>query len=88
MPNLIEPLLKFLTPVYYLFDSRAGFWTYVYLLLLIVWLLVVWAFFGGVITRMAVLQLSGKEGGGVREAIALSASAICRTCSRRSCRSA
>ncbi|HEX3148699.1 MAG TPA: hypothetical protein VHR66_11480 [Gemmataceae bacterium] len=69
-PNLIEPLLKFLTPVYYLTDARATFWVYVYLLLLIIWLLVVWAFFGGVITRMAVLQLSGKEGGGVREAIA------------------
>src|SRR5262249_60042706 len=54
----------------YLFDTRATFWVYVYLLLLILWLLVVWAFFGGVITRMAVLQLSGKEGGGLREAIA------------------
>ena len=70
LPNLIEPLLKFLTPVYYLTDSRASFWVYVYLLLLIVWLLVVWAFFGGVITRMAVLQLTGKEGGGLRESIA------------------
>ena len=70
LPNLIEPLLKFLTPVYYLFDHRAGFWTYVYLLLLILWLLVVWAFFGGVLTRMAVLQLTGKEGGGLRESIA------------------
>ena len=70
VPNLIEPLLKFLTPVYYLTDGRATFFVYVYLLLLIVWLLVVWAFFGGVITRMAVLQLTGKEGGGLREAIA------------------
>jgi hypothetical protein len=70
VPNLIEPLLKFLTPVYYLTDSRATFFVYVYLLLLIVWLLVVWAFVGGVITRMAVLQLTGKEGGGLREAIA------------------
>lgn len=70
LPNLVEPLLKFLTPVYFLTDSRAGFWVYVYLLLIILWLLVVWAFFGGVITRMAVLQLSGKEGGGVREAVA------------------
>ncbi|HJZ91678.1 MAG TPA: hypothetical protein VKE40_12460 [Gemmataceae bacterium] len=69
VPNLVEPLLKFLTPVYYLFDTRATFWVYVYLLLLILWLLVVWAFFGGVITRMAVLQLSGKEGGGLREAV-------------------
>jgi hypothetical protein len=68
-PNLIEPLLKFLTPVFYLFDARATFWVYVYLLFLILWLLAVWAFFGGVITRMAILQLAGKEGGGVKEAI-------------------
>jgi hypothetical protein len=70
IPNLIEPLLKFLMPISDLFDYRAGFWTYLYLLLLILWLLVVWAFFGGVITRMAVMQLSGKEGGGLREAVA------------------
>ncbi len=69
VPNLIEPLLKFITPVFYLFDGRAGFWTYVYLLLMILWLLVVWGFFGGVITRMAILSLAGKDGGGVREAI-------------------
>jgi hypothetical protein len=70
VPNLIEPLLRFLTPVYYLTDGRANFAVYIYLLLLILWLLVVWAFFGGVITRMAVLQLTGKEGGGLRESIA------------------
>jgi len=69
LPNLVEPLLKFLTPVYYLFDHRASFWGYVYLLLLIFWLLVVWAFFGGVLTRMAVMQLAGKEGGGLRDSI-------------------
>lgn len=70
LPNLVEPLLKFLTPVYYLFDHRASFWVYVYLLFLILWLLVVWAFFGGVLTRMAVLQLAGKEGAGLRESVA------------------
>jgi hypothetical protein len=69
-PTVIEPLVKFLTPVYSLFDHRASFWVYVYLLFLILWLLIVWAFFGGVLTRMAVLQLSGKEGGGIRESIA------------------
>jgi hypothetical protein len=69
VPNLVEPLLKFLSPVYYLFDHRANFLVRLYLLLLILWLLLVWAFFGGVITRMAVMQLSGKEGGGLREAI-------------------
>src|SRR5262249_33119221 len=70
LPNLVEPLLKFLGPVYYLFDPRADFGIKLYLVLLILWFLVVWGFFGGVITRMAVLQLSGKEGGGVRESIA------------------
>lgn len=69
VPNLIEPLLKFLTPIYYLFDHRANFWVRLYLLLLIIWLLVVWGFFGGVLTRMAVMQLTGKEGGGLRESI-------------------
>src|SRR5262245_785122 len=70
LPNLIEPLLKFLGPVYYRFDPRADFGIKLYLILLIIWFIVVWGFFGGVITRMAVLQLSGKEGGGVRESIA------------------
>ena len=70
LPNLVEPLLKFLGPVYYLFDGRANFWVLLYLLLLILWFLIVWGFFGGIITRMAVLQLTGKEGGGVREAVA------------------
>jgi hypothetical protein len=70
LPNLIEPLLKFLTPVFYLFEARATFWVHVYLILLIVWFLAVWAFFGGVISRMAVLQLAGKEGGSVKEAVA------------------
>lgn len=69
MPNLIEPLLKFLTPVYYLFDARANIWVDLYLLLLVGWLLLVWGFFGGIITRMAVLSLTGKEGGGLRASI-------------------
>jgi hypothetical protein len=67
VPNLVEPLLKFLSPVYYLFDSKANGWTRLFLLILIIWLLVVWAFVGGIITRMAALQLSGKEGGTLRE---------------------
>lgn len=70
VPVLIEPLLRFLSPVYYLTDTRASFWVYIYLLLLILWLVAVWGFFGGVLTRMAVLQLTGKEGGGLREAVA------------------
>src|SRR5262245_46471168 len=70
LPNLVEPLLKFLGPVYYFFDSRADFWIHLYLILLVLWFLVVWGFFGGVITRMSVMQLTGKEGGGMFESIA------------------
>jgi hypothetical protein len=70
LPNVVEPLLKFLGPVYYFFDPRADFWIHLYLVLLVLWFLVVWAFFGGVVTRMTVFQLTGKEGGGVFESIA------------------
>ena len=66
---LIEPLLKFMKPVFDLFDSGANFWVRVYLFLLLLWMLMMWAFFGGVITRMAVVQIAGKEGGGLRDAI-------------------
>ncbi|MEZ6140965.1 MAG: hypothetical protein R3B84_10375 [Zavarzinella sp.] len=69
VPNLMEPLVKMVTPVVYCFDSRASFWVYIYLAGLVTWLLVVWAFFGGIITRMAVLQLSHKDVGGIKEAV-------------------
>src|SRR5262245_22265457 len=68
-PNLIEPLRKFLSPIIGLFDPRGNFWTRLFLFLALLWLLLVWSFAGGVITRMAVLQLAGKEGGGLREAV-------------------
>lgn len=68
-PNLVEPLRKFLSPIINLFDSRGSLFTQLYLLLILVWFLLVWAFVGGVITRMAILQLAGKEGGSLRESI-------------------
>jgi hypothetical protein len=69
LPNLIEPLLKFFTPVYYLFDERANSGIVIYLIFLILWLVGVWGFFGGIITRMAALSLANKEGGGLRGAV-------------------
>ena len=69
VPVMLEPLFKYLQPILGLFDSRANFWVRAYYLMLIVWMLLVWAFFGGVLTRMAVMQLAGKEGGGLRESI-------------------
>lgn len=66
---LVEPLIKFLSPVSHLFDPAADTWTRIYLVALLVWLLVVWGFFGGVITRMAISSLAGKETGGLRGAV-------------------
>jgi len=68
-PVILEPLVKFLGPVYLLFDPNAGFWIRAYLFIIIVWMLAVWAFFGGIITRMAIVQMAGKEGGGLRESL-------------------
>jgi hypothetical protein len=68
-PVLVEPLLKFLSPIIGLFDPGGNFWVRLYLLFLIAWMLLMWAFFGGVITRMAIVQIAGKEGGGLRDAI-------------------
>lgn len=69
IPVLVEPLIKFLSPIVRLFDSAANFWMRIYLFLLILWMLMMWAFFGGIITRMAIVQIAGKEGGGLRDAV-------------------
>jgi hypothetical protein len=58
VPVLLEPLFKFIGPVVYLFRPDAGGWNRVYLFLVILWTLAVWAFFGGAITRMAVVQVA------------------------------
>jgi hypothetical protein len=55
---LLEPLLKFLSPVFYLLHPAASFWTRVYLLLIILWTILVWSVFGGAISRMAVVQVA------------------------------
>jgi hypothetical protein len=69
VPVLAEPLEKFLSPIAFLFESNANFGVRLYLFFLIIWFLLVWAFFGGVITRMAIVQMAGKEGGGLRDAV-------------------
>lgn len=61
VPVLIEPLKKLLTPLVGLLDPNATFWTRVYCLLCLVWAVAVWAFFGGIITRIAAVQFAGKE---------------------------
>ncbi|HYV35157.1 MAG TPA: hypothetical protein VE988_05600 [Gemmataceae bacterium] len=57
-PVLLEPLFKFFEPIRFMFDAQAGFWNRVYLILIIVWSLATWAFFGGAITRIAAVQVA------------------------------
>ncbi len=61
LPMLLEPLRKLLLPVIKITAPNTGFGTRVYCLLCLVWSLAVWAFCGGVITRIAAVQLSGKD---------------------------
>jgi hypothetical protein len=69
VPVLIEPLVKLLRPVGYLFHPDAGLLEHVYFLIVILGTIATWAFFGGAITRMAVVQLARKEKIGLGEAI-------------------
>lgn len=55
---LIEPLVKFFRPVLYLFGNGIGPVNGIYLILVILWSLAVWALFGGAITRMAAVQIA------------------------------
>jgi hypothetical protein len=70
-PVLVEPLIKFLEPVLHLFNPAAGGWlNKIYLILIVLWTLAVWAVFGGAITRMAAVQLARKnEKVGLTEAL-------------------
>ncbi len=61
VPVLVEPLRKLLVPVVYLLNPNAGAGTRFYLLLCLLWNVAVWAFCGGVITRIAAVQFAGRE---------------------------
>ncbi len=70
---LVEPLVKFLAPVAYLFHPDAGFWNGLYFCLVIICTLAVWALFGGAITRMAAVQVARNEKIGMTEAVRFTA---------------
>jgi len=73
LPVLIEPLVKLLSPVIYFFSPKAGFLVRFYALLVMVWTLAVWGFFGGAITRIAVVQVARQEKIGLMEAVRFAA---------------
>jgi hypothetical protein len=61
IPVLTEPLFKMLLPIIKMVDANASFGTRVYLILCLLWSVVVWAFCGGIITRIAAVQFGGRE---------------------------
>jgi hypothetical protein len=69
VPVLIEPLVKFLEPIIYLLNPKTGSFTRIYLLAILLWTLATWALFGGAITRMASVELAGKDAVTIREAL-------------------
>ena len=69
VPVLTEPLNKLFLIITKIADPDASFQTRVYLILCLFWSVAVWAFFGGVITRMAAVQFGGKERISFKQAI-------------------
>jgi hypothetical protein len=60
VPVLIEPLVKMLIPVAKLISPGVSFGTRVYLFLILMCNVAVWAFCAGIITRIAAVQLANK----------------------------
>jgi hypothetical protein len=75
-PVLVEPLVKFLKPVTYLFHPDARFAHRAYLLAVIISTILIWSFFGGAITRMAAMELARHESVQVGEALKFSKSRV------------
>jgi hypothetical protein len=69
IPVLLEPLRKILTPIVYLFSPNADWYVKIYLVLVLLWALAVWGFFGGAITRLAAVQVARNEKIPLREAL-------------------
>ncbi len=69
IPVLTEPLQKLLLPVLKLSDPNASTYTRIYLVLCLAWSIATWAFFGGVITRLAAVQFNGKERTTLKQAV-------------------
>jgi hypothetical protein len=74
VPVMIEPLIKFVRPIIYFLSPRNdGFGSRFYFLLVTLWTLMTWSFFGGAITRIAAVQLARNESVNVMEALRFTA---------------
>jgi hypothetical protein len=69
IPVLLEPLAKLLLPITYLATPNVSPLTRLYLILVLVSSILIWAFFAGVITRIAALQYTRKGPISLKQAI-------------------
>ena len=69
VPVVLEPIVKVFTPIVYLFDRRTDWYVQGYLLLVLLYFLAVWGFFGGAISRLAAVQVARNEKIPLREAV-------------------
>lgn len=69
VPVLVEPLMKLLLPVAKFFTPGVSPLTQFYLILILLTNIAVWAFCGGVITRLAAVQLANKGPISLRQAV-------------------
>jgi hypothetical protein len=69
IPVLLEPLVKFLTPIFFLLSPGVGLVNGLYFLLVILWTVATWSVFGGAITRMAAVQFARNEKVSLPEAL-------------------
>lgn len=66
---LLEPLKKIIYPIIAILDPKVTFGTKIYCFICFVWGIAVWAFAGGVITRIAAVQFSCKDRISLMEAV-------------------
>src|SRR5439155_8832644 len=66
---VLEPLVKLAKPLVYFFKPQAEGLPRVYFFLVFVWMVLTWSFFGGAISRIAVVQVARGEKIGFMEAV-------------------
>jgi hypothetical protein len=76
-PDPLEPIyLQFVAPAARLFQSPLSVTQAAYCALGLLWMLIVWGFFGGAMTRIAVVKLGREEPLGLRDAVRHAASKL------------
>jgi hypothetical protein len=73
-PVLLEPVDKFLHPLFVLFDETSDILMRLHAVLSLLWIFLTWAVFGGALTRMVAVQFARKEKIGPIEALTFSLS--------------